>query len=421
MPFVDVAGKERATGAQRARIMFYFAIAFALTVVAKAFQFGGAAIDTGRHTLVDFDDFHIVGQLVWQGEVAKAYHFATMSQIQQRFSGEEFFMPWTYPPQFDLLVAPLALLPLGLAYALFTSATLASWLAVLRRIAGEAFLSIVFLLIPTILITISCGQNGFLTGTLIGLTCIGLQRQRAWAGIPLGLMVVKPHLAVAFAVYLFVSRRWNVLIAAGLTVLLSSLLATALLGPEIWGSFRDGVREAGIFLEKGFYPFYRMISVYALLRTLGAPAVAAFLAQLIMAATAAAAVWTAGRRLPETSALGLTTMAALLFSPYAYDYDLPVLGVGLALLASELERCASAREKAALFGLCFVAGGWGLAHYALRLIPLFVFGVRASDAEPGGLAAVALGGLATIALCALCWRILWRSRQPAAAPVPEPA
>lgn len=417
MPFVDIAGKERAAGAQRTRIMLYLAVAFALTIVAKASQFGGLDAEAGRRALVDFDDFHIVGQLVWQGEVAKAYHFATMAQIQQRFSGEEFFMPWTYPPQFDLLAALLALLPLGIAYALFTSATLASWLAVLRGIAGEAFVAVVVLLAPAIMITIGCGQNGFLTGTLIGLTCIGLQGKRGWAGIPLGLMVVKPHLAIAFALYLCVNKHWRVLFVAGLTVVLSSLLATALLGPEVWGAFRDGVREAGIFLEKGFYPFYRMISAYAFLRTLGATAALAFLAQLIVAATAAVAVWTASRRLSETAALGVTAMAALLVSPYAYDYDLPVLGVGLALLAPELEQWASAREKAALFGLSFVAGGWGLVQFARDLIAPPASGGGA----PVGLAAWAVGGLATFSLCALCWRIAWRSRQSSAALVPKPA
>ena len=89
---------------------------------------------------VDFDDFYIAGYLVWRGEILKAYHFKTLFDIQKYFyHGKEAFIPWTYPPQFDLLVAPLALLPLGLAYALFTFGTLAAFLLTLRRIADEYF------------------------------------------------------------------------------------------------------------------------------------------------------------------------------------------------------------------------------------------------------------------------------------------
>ena len=45
------------------------------------------------------------------------------------------FMPWTYPPQYDLLLAPFAFLPVGVGYLLFTAATLALYLVTLRAIA----------------------------------------------------------------------------------------------------------------------------------------------------------------------------------------------------------------------------------------------------------------------------------------------
>ncbi|WP_445222499.1 glycosyltransferase 87 family protein [Bradyrhizobium sp. Pa8] len=51
-------------------------------------------------------------------------------------------MPWTYPPQFDLLVAPFALLPAGVAYLLFVTATLTIYLLTLRAIAGKNFAQI---------------------------------------------------------------------------------------------------------------------------------------------------------------------------------------------------------------------------------------------------------------------------------------
>ena len=77
------------------------------------------------------------------------------------------FMPWTYPPQFDLLLAPLAFLPTWAAYALFTGTTLAAYLITLRKLAGEFFPQVLVILFPAVAITIGCGQNGLLTGALI--------------------------------------------------------------------------------------------------------------------------------------------------------------------------------------------------------------------------------------------------------------
>ncbi len=126
---------------------------------------------TATHrALVDFDDFYIVVQLVWSDEIEKAYHLKTLFEIQKSLYGNRSFLPWTYPPQFDLRVAPLALLPRGAAYALFTSGTLATFLITLRRIAHDGFTSVLIIFLPAIWITITCGQNGFLTGTLKRIT-----------------------------------------------------------------------------------------------------------------------------------------------------------------------------------------------------------------------------------------------------------
>ena len=298
-----------------------------------------------------------------RGEIEQAYHFVTMAQVQMAVSGSQSFMPWTYPPQFDLLVASLALLPLGVAYGLFTAGTLVTYLATLRRIAGESFAVVLIVLFPAIVIMIACGQNGFLTATLIGLTCLGLQRNRALAGLPLGLMIIKPHLAIASAIYTLVTRRWSTALVAIATVVTTSGLATILLGPEVWLAFLGGMREARIFLEHGYYPLFRMISPYAALHSFGFPARIAIAAQVLVAAFSLSVVCLAVyRRLELRQSLGLTAIASLLISPYAYDYDLPIYGVGFALLLPDLVRLGSEFERKVLYGLSFFTGIFGLAQ-----------------------------------------------------------
>jgi hypothetical protein len=72
------------------------------------------------------------------------------------------------------------------------------------------------------------------------------------------------------------------------------------------------------------------------------------------------------RGIPARQSLGITAIASLLVSPYAYDYDLPILGVGLALLLPDILR-GSRREQAAIFVLSFTTCAIGQVQTFLRL------------------------------------------------------
>jgi len=413
----EAAQSSTPKGARYARLVILTLVALLLV---KTVWFSNLLQGESPRQLMDFDAFYIVAQMIRRGELVHAYHFATMFEAQKAMSGTQSFMPWTYPPPFDLVIAPLALLPLGLAYGLFTGGTFAAYLAILKRISGEHFPVALIVLLPTLAVTISCGQNGFLTGTLIGLTCLGFQRRSAWAGIPLGLMIIKPHLAVAFAVYTLATRRWAAAGLAAATALAASALATLLLGPEVWAAFLRGAKEAQVFLEHGMYPLFRMVSPYAALHTFGAPAGMAMAAQVLVAGLALGAVGLSVHRgLPLRQSLGLTALVSLLISPYAYDYDLPVLGIGLALLLPDLIRWGRESERAALYGLALFAGGFGMAQ-SVRL--LAEFGPKAAEFDPGD-APLSVAGLALPALMALAWRILRRARESrsAFAPVAQEA
>src|SRR5918998_2279842 len=343
-------------------------IVFATILIVQTVFLSLPAQDPSPRTFADFDAFYLAAQMVWRGEIDQAYRFATLTRAQEAFFGAPRFLPWTYPPQFSLFIAPLAFLPFGAAYGLFTATTLVAYLVTLKRIAGEDFTVVLLMISPAIGITIVCGQNGFLVGTLIGLTCLGLEERRASAGLPLGLMIIKPHLAVAFAVYTLITRRWSTVFIATTTVTTSSVLATALLGPEIWAAFYNGMGEARDFLEKGMYPLFRMISPYAALRSFGLSATTAFTAQVLVAVLVLAMVCLAVRRgFALRQSLGLSAIASLLISPYAYDYDLPIFGIGLALLLPNLRQLGNEREQAALYILSFLTGIFGLAQTFIRL------------------------------------------------------
>ena len=160
---------------------------------------------------------------------------------------------------------------------------MAAYLAILRRLAAESFVPVLIVTFPVLVVEIRSGQNGFVTGALIGLTCLYLKRGSALAGVPLGLMVIKPHLAVAFVIYSVATRRWKTAIVAGGTVAATTIAATLILGMQVWEAFFHSIKQAGFFLSHGYYPLYRMVSFYAVARTLGFPASLAMFVQAVIA------------------------------------------------------------------------------------------------------------------------------------------
>src|SRR5581483_2461589 len=181
MTFVEMIECTRVLTTKRTVYLRVILVLLVLELIPTTLELSGIKLRAGPHELFDFEGFYLAGQLVWRGTIEQAYHFLTLHELQKTLYDTVSFQPWTYPPQFDLVVAPLALLPLGWAYGVFTAGTLAAYLVTLRRLAAENFVSVLILLAPVIVITIRGGQNGFLTGTLIGLTCLGLQAGRSIA------------------------------------------------------------------------------------------------------------------------------------------------------------------------------------------------------------------------------------------------
>ncbi|WP_181705277.1 glycosyltransferase family 87 protein [Chthonobacter rhizosphaerae] len=383
---------------------------FAVSLVLKALSFHGIPTKPEEVSLVDFDAFYVAAQMVWEGRIADAYHFPNMAVAQAAHAGwdePKTFMPWNYPPQFDVIVAPFGLLPIGVAYLLFTGLSLTAFLLVLRRIAGEHFPLVVGLFYPMFLVTLNCGQNGFLTGALIGWAALALIANRTLAGLPLGLMVIKPHLAVTFALHAVVTRRVAPIILAAAVVALTSLGATVALGGEVWPAFVAGAGEAKYFLVNGYFPLYRMVSVYATVRTLVPSPEVAIAVQALAAVGALAATVLAIRRFNPRQAIGMTALLSLSISPYAYDYDLPVFAVGVGLVLPDILKVIGARERVALFAAIFVMCGFGgVQSFRLGVLDTGLIHVG-QDPLP-----LSITGALMLTVVVMIWRLLERAQAP---------
>lgn len=313
----------------------------------------------GTMPYLDFDVFHLAGKLTLSGKAISTYNPRTFFAAELHDSGGRLakIVPWAYPPQFNLVVAGLALLPKYLGYLLLEGGGLIALMIILQRLSGRAFAEVLFISAPMMIYGVVLGQNGFLTGCLTGWFILAMLQGRHSAGVPLGLMIIKPHLALGFGLYAVVRRDWSVIGIAFGVVFASSLCATLLLTPAIWPAFLGGLSESSRLLVQNKFPDIVFISGYAALRSIGLPAPFALAGQAIEAAFA---VWlilhTVSLRLGARMELGVTAVATLAFSPYVFTYDLPILAVGAALLLPLLAEQISAFWRSVLILACYVAG-----------------------------------------------------------------
>lgn len=306
----------------------------------------------------DFDVFYLVSQSFWSGAVKDAYRSVFYSTDGYVHSG----LRWTYPPPFVVLLSPLGLFPKWFAYGVFMGGSSLAYVWALRRINPEHFGVVLMTALPSIVVTLSSGQNGLLFGAILGLFALGTLRERPTAGALLGLLTLKPQTLPAAVTSLLIRRRWRELILAAIVCVLGVAISLVTLGPSIWGDFLDTMRETKRVLLQGHVPLFRMVSAYASLRSLGVSGALSMMAQFIAVVIALEAIVSSARQSAPRRHVGLVLFATIMISPYQYDYDLPLVGISLALLWPTLIHYGTLTERVLCLSCFSVASVWGLLY-----------------------------------------------------------
>ena len=119
MTFVETVELSGAAAAKRKAYLGTLSVFFVFIILFTTTQLANWPVRTPSAPLVDFDDFYLAGLLSAAGNIGRAYHLEDLVAAQKAVFGVFSFLPWTYPPQYDLLTAPFSLLPRGLAYLTF--------------------------------------------------------------------------------------------------------------------------------------------------------------------------------------------------------------------------------------------------------------------------------------------------------------
>jgi alpha-1,2-mannosyltransferase len=349
----------------------------------------------GRPLGTDFSNVYAAGRDVLAGEAAAPFDpVRQFAREQAIFGAKTQFYGWHYPPFFLGLAALLALMPYTLALAVWQGATLLLYLLAIRAILfaspfpggggsraegtrggmsggenesplpaslrpatsslreevkkGWLLLALAY---PAVFVNLGHGHNGFLTAALLGAGLVTLAQRPILAGIFIGLLAYKPQFGLLIPLVLAVSGNWRAFASAALTVLALVLAVTLAFGPDVWTAFLASTYfTRTVALEQGVTGWYKIQSVFALVRMWGGGVDLAYAVQgaaTIAIAAALAWLWRSKAAYPLKAAALL--IGSILATPYSFDYDLMLLAPAIAFLAADgFERGFAPWEKTLL-------------------------------------------------------------------------
>jgi hypothetical protein len=281
----------------------------------------------------DFQAFWSAARLIVSGAASSVYDVGAVHAIQNPM-GKEYFFPFVNPPPMLLVVWPLGFLPFNLAWVAWIAATFAFWFAMTRLLAKD--LSWPIIAFPGALLGAWHAQTGLLTGGLQA-AAAGLLRYRPFlAGLCVGGLIIKPHLALLFPIALAAGKHWRAFAGAAFSVIALLALTWLTFGTDAILNYQQGWAMSGLLMEIGDKAFFlRQVTVYAALRV-ALSVEAAVAAQALVTLGVAILTWKAWSRAgPLEGKLALLMAATPLATPYLFSYDLPFLILPLCWLIGE--------------------------------------------------------------------------------------
>ena len=275
---------------------------------------------------VDFLSFWAAGRMVAEGAGAQIYDIEAHRAVERSVSAVG-ILPFPYPPPFALMLAPFGLLPFGLAFAAWVALTGGFYVWAARPWMQDR----IALAQPSVLVNGFIGQNAFLTSGFF-LAGLHLLRTRpTMAGAVLGLLVIKPQLAVMLPVAMIAGRHWQAIAGGALSAFVVLLVGLVTLGGKFYTAFFEMLSTYTGFVTQSRWPWRELASVYALLRYFGVAAGIAMSIHVAVAAVAALMVWHSWRQ-DRPGKEAVLAAATLLGTPYLLTYDGVLLGLPVAWL-----------------------------------------------------------------------------------------
>ncbi len=309
----------------------------------------------------DFSVFYIGGKMAAQGNFSDLYHGDTFtSEREKKFAdldgGKLYF---NYPPTALLLFAPFSTLDYMQAYSLWVILLLVGTALTIYSFTKSKILTLAALVNPAFLWCIITGQLGFLAAILMGTGLFALHKgKKLTAGMVWGLLIIKPHLALALPIAMIATREWRTIIGGTISSSMMIVLSLLIFGPEAWSPFYEQLLSnvAG-HLSANAEIAQRIPTIFVSLSNLTVSGTLAAILHSVGALVAMAVTVLIWRKSDDTIARLLTLfITPALISPYYFDYDLTGLGLVFALMiAVALKNTGLKIDLVALVGVWLIS------------------------------------------------------------------
>lgn len=341
---------------------------FTFSMVAKAYlNTSEAGLTPGTRALdMDFRVFWAAARLAVQGEPLAAFDVARLGQVHGFF--DDRWLPWLYPPGYQMLITPLGAVAFAPAFLITTLVSIALVaVAMLPFVAGNPAVWLAMALSPAYIAALVIGQN-----SLIWLACLlaalATLRDGRWllAGILIGFLTLKPQLGVMILVALLAAGLWRTILAASVTAILLAGLPTLFVGVEYWHLFFERLSEQGDWIMSEIWATNLMVGSFYLMVRVGLAPEIALMAQTGLASLCALAVflvWRSDRVDFDTKAATLLT-AIFLSAPYLWFYEAALMAAtGLFLFRADIIGQSSPLQLALLLLLWLGAAPQAISVY----------------------------------------------------------
>ena len=283
----------------------------------------------------DFIAFYAAAKQAAAGGAAGVYDVAKLHALEVALLGADAGVyPWSYPPPYLLVVAPLALLPFVPALWAWLIATTGALILAVRQAAPHLITPALVVIFPGVMQNLFAGQNGALSAALIGGGLVSLAGRPALAGFFFGMMIYKPHIALLLPLCLIAGRHFRALIWMVATAAAMVLASLAAFGLEPWLLFIEQMPKSLEYNAIDLLPWQRVPTVFIAVMKATDNKSWALAAQGISTVCAVAACVWVWMRNQGLAARALALAAAIpLATPHALDYDMAILVIPFAFLA----------------------------------------------------------------------------------------
>lgn len=284
----------------------------------------------------DFIAFWATSKLSLSGNPSAAYDLNNILVIIKETVGYEQGFPWLYPPTFQTIILPLALIDYKYSYILFNIVTMVFFSISARKLAPKREYILAIIAFPAIYTAIIYGQNSLLTAALAILGIYYVDKKPIIAGVFIGTLALKPQMAILFPFALLFGRHWKALISTSLTFVANVLISLYLFGYKTWIVFFASINTPKLWLETGQISWEKMISTFSLAKMVGFTTESAYLIHFSIALIFISVMIYFWLHKSDIALRGSSlALASIVSTPYAFEYELTWIAIPILMLANK--------------------------------------------------------------------------------------